>query len=185
MRLFAAVRLDPAAEEALAATLAGVGDPPGGPRWSARDHWHITVVFLGEVDQMRVPELRRRFAAVAGGQRAFSIRLDGVGTFPARGRPSVLWAGLAGEVTELAALARDARRAARRVGVSRPERRPYRPHFTLGRWRAGDDASRAVVIELGGLRGPDFRCDRMALVRSFTGPDPRYEPLDSWKLGGT
>ena len=98
----------------------------------------------------------------------------------------MLWVGVAGEpgdVDRLGALARATARAARRAGV-RVDRRPYHPHLTLGRWRAGDVVDRRTVAALADYRGPPFRVTEVVLMRSHLGPRPRCERLTGWPLPG-
>jgi len=92
-------------------------------------------------------------------------------------------AGDGGGVERLARLARAIARAARAAGVD-VERRPYRPHLTLGRWRPGEPADRGLVDALGPYSGPPFRTDHVALLRSHLGPRPRYVTLATWPLRG-
>ena len=179
MRLFAAVLPPAAVLDDLDAALAGVRDRPDAPRWARRDAQHITLAFFGEVPESRAAALTQALAAVPG-PATVHLRLGGAGTFPERGSPRVLWVGVDGDVEQLARLARDARRAARKVGVPVEGRRPYRPHLTVGRWRPADPADRSVVGVLDGYRGPSFTVDQWALVRSRLGPRPAYETLASW-----
>lgn len=146
------------------------------------------MAFLGEVDESRVDRLAAAVAAATGSGRAVRLRLSGAGTFPPRGAPRVLWAGVAGSTDdapgELAQLGRTARavgRAARSVGIP-VERKPFRPHLTLGRWRRGDPADRAVAGQLACYLGPPFDVAEIVLMRSRLGPDPRHERLLSWPL---
>ncbi|HEY9473190.1 MAG TPA: RNA 2',3'-cyclic phosphodiesterase [Mycobacteriales bacterium] len=190
MRLFTAVPLPAHAHRSLVAAVDSVVDLDGGPRWSARDLWHVTLVFLGEVDDAGLPRLRRELAdavAAAGGPMPFTVRLSGAGTFPSGRRPQVLWIGVDGDVDRLAALARAVRRAARRGRVE-VESRPYHPHVTLGRWRAREGASREAVQRLADYTGPEFHVDRFTLYRSHPPTEPgaqhRHEPMDSWPLAG-
>jgi 2'-5' RNA ligase len=175
-------------------TLTGLRLLPGGPRWADPSTWHITLAFLGEVADPRVDPVAAevgRAVAAAGpaAGRPFRLRLAGAGTFPARGAPRVLWAGVTGAGAEVDAaaerlgrLARAVRRAARAAGVP-VERRPYRPHLTLGRWRPADAADRAVADPLTGYAGPPFDVAEILLIRSHLGPQPRYEHLLAWPLG--
>lgn len=192
MRLFTAVPLGPEAHRSLAGAVEQAAGSPGGPRWTGPELWHLTLVFLGEVDTATLPRLRRELAGVADpaggapcGPAPFTLRLAGAGTFPEHGRPQVLWAGVSGEVDRLALLARAVRRAARRSRVE-VERKPYHPHLTLGRWRPRDGASRAVADALADYAGPAFPVDRFILYRSHLPTEPatgpRHEPLESWPL---
>jgi 2'-5' RNA ligase len=186
-------------------------DLPGGPRWVDPARWHVTLAFLGEVAGERLGTLCAALGSVTdrlpaaagptgagpdrggarGGAQAagspYGLRLAGAGTFPSRGRPGVLWVGLEstvdGAVDRLAAAARAVARAARGAGVA-VERRPFRAHLTVGRWRPGDPVDRGVLDALSGYRGPAFELGRYVLVRSVLGPSPGYETLAGWPLGG-
>lgn len=175
MRLFVAVTPPPAVIEHLAAAVEGVSAIPGAPRWTPAERWHITLAFLGEVDESTVDKI----GPVVGSP--IRLAIAGAGTFPDRGAPRVLWAGLTGDVPRLETLARTARRAARQARITL-DRKPFRAHLTLGRWRPGDVADRAVAKALADYRGPEFDITKCTLLRSRLGPNPSYEMLREWPL---
>lgn len=175
MRLFVAVTPPPRAIEHLSAAVAGICRMPGAPRWTPAERWHITLAFLGEVSEPAAEKI----PPVSGAP--FRLWIAGAGTFPERGTPRVLWAGLGGDVPALETLAKGARRAARQARIPL-ERKPFRAHLTLGRWRAGDAADRAVARALADYRGPEFEITQCTLMRSHLGPNPRYETLREWPL---
>lgn len=181
-RHFVGVIPDAAARSDLDAAVAGIRQHAGGPRWSPREAWHITLAFLGDVPDPVVPPLRRELATAAATVEPFRLRLAAAGTFPARRAPAVLWAGVAGDVAALERLARLTRHAAQQVEIP-PDTTPYSPHLTLGRWRPGDMADRGIVEALAGYSGPEFAVDRMLLLRSHPGPKPWYETIEAWDLG--
>jgi 2'-5' RNA ligase len=113
------------------------------------------------------------------------LRLAGAGMFPARGAPRVLWMGVSGvadgDLDRLGRLARAVARGARAAGVP-VERRPYRPHLTLGRWRPADRADRAVAEPLADYAGPPFDLTEAVLFRSHLGPRARHERLLTWPV---
>ena len=212
MRLFVAALSGPDPLEHLDRALAAVLDMPGAPRWTAPELRHLTLAFLGEVAEPQLAALMPGLAIVAAAHGHLALRLSGVGTFPTRGAPRVFWAGLAGAgsaapdpdsdpdpdgdpdrdrdrdrggspdpVAELVELARSVARAARGVGIA-IERRPYRPHLTLGRWRPGDKTDLSVVTALTEYESPPFEVSEIVLMRSHLGPRPRYDQLASWPL---
>jgi 2'-5' RNA ligase len=65
-----------------------------GARWEGRDKFHLTLLFLDEVDgrTQREPDRRADRAALSP---PFELTLKGVGFFPPRGDPTSLWAGVA------------------------------------------------------------------------------------------
>lgn len=182
MRLFVAVAPPPAALDHLARALAEArGSPSAGDplRWIPPERWHLTLVFLGEVADDRADRLAAAIAPVAAARPPLALSLRGSGAFP-----GVLWIGLAGDLADLDGLARAARRAVRAAGVA-VERRPYRPHLTVARSRQPAAAAlHATRDRLGAYAGPVFSADALRLVRSYPGPQPRYEQVAAWPLDG-
>ncbi|MFI6575245.1 RNA 2',3'-cyclic phosphodiesterase [Nocardiopsis sp. NPDC050513] len=151
-------------------------------RWTHSDDWHITLVFLGEVEEERLPVLTEAIGAAARTQRPLSLAVEGWGRFPPRGRrSSVLWAGVTGDLDALDALARGMRRAARSVRIP-VERRPYVPHLTVARSRPPSDLAE-VVEDLGELRGARWRARDVHLIESRPGSADRYRTVQTWALG--
>ena len=124
-RLFVAI--DPAApvRDALARLCHGVP----GAKWVAPEQFHLTLRFIGEVEGALYDEIADALGDVEA--PAFRLAFDGVGHFPPRGAPRVLWAG----VNDGAAPGRLRERIEarlRRLGVA-PDRRGFAPHVTLAR----------------------------------------------------
>ena len=122
-RLFIAIDLPAATLSALAQLQP---QPVPGLRLTTSSQMHLTLHFSGESDPDPLATALTKIQ-----QRAFTLEVQGVGQFPPRGIPSVLWAGIAAsaELTELHAGIADALRAA---GIP-TESRTYSPHITLAR----------------------------------------------------
>jgi 2'-5' RNA ligase len=185
MRLF--VALEPPAE-ALAELEAAVAPlRPGWPglRWASQERWHVTLAFLGEVDQARLEPLGVRLERAAARHRGSLVRIGRGGAFPGPRKARILCAhieGERGELAELAALAASVAAGARRAGAPPPdEGRRYRPHLTLARSRQPADLG-GLVGGLGGFAGSAWSASQIVLVRSHTGPQPRYEAIAGWPL---
>jgi RNA 2',3'-cyclic 3'-phosphodiesterase len=170
---------DPALDH-LAGSLARLRDRPDAPRWVGRDAQHVTLAFFGEVPAGQVAELTDAVGAAVGAP-SLHLRLSGAGTFPERGAPRVLWVGVDGDLAELAALAGAAADAGRSAGVP-VDRRPYRPHLTVGRWSASGapPSGRPLAGRLGRYAGPHFTAGAVVLMRSHHGTGPRYETVATW-----
>jgi 2'-5' RNA ligase len=124
-RLFVAIDLPDPAKRALSA----LGQGLAGVRWLSAEHLHLTIRFIGEVDDALASALRE---GLTGQNLApFVCRLQGVGRFPPKGRPRVLWAGVQAE-EGLMRLQRTVELAVRGVGLA-PEEREPRFHITLTR----------------------------------------------------
>lgn len=182
MRLFVAVVPPEGALGELAAVVGRLrGQGEDGVRWTGEEGWHLTLVFLGEVGEERVPELEERLGRAARRHPAHTVRLAGGGRFGT----AVLWAGVQGDVRALGRLAQSAQAAARRTGIEVDER-PYRAHLTLARTvRGGPRADlRPYVAELEGFEGREWQVAELVLMRSRLGGGPaRYERVGAWKLG--
>ncbi len=124
-RLFVAIDLPAPVQEGLAAMFGGLP----GARWVVPEQLHLTVRFIGEVDSSRFRDIREALGEVRG--HHFSQHLEGVGFFPPRGRPRVLWAGVE-KNEQLLQLYRRIEAALVRAGLE-PERRKFAPHITLAR----------------------------------------------------
>ena len=88
---------------------------------------------------MRYPRLRPCRSRISVSKIAFSpFNLDfrGVGVFPNTSRPSVVWAGVSGDVSEILEVFTELDRGLKTLGFE-PERRPFQPHVTLCRVRSG------------------------------------------------
>ena len=108
-----------------------------------------------------------------------TLQLAGAGRFGSRRRPAVCWAGVAGDVAELTALAGRLADAVRSVGLP-VEDRPFQAHLTLGRWRPGRPADAELPERLAGSRGPVWPVREVVLWRSRLGPEPTYERVTAW-----
>lgn len=185
MRLF--VALEPPAD-ALAELEAAVAPlRPSWPelRWASMDRWHITLAFLGEVDEARVGDLHVRLGRAASRHLSQDVRIGRGGAFPSARRARVLCAHIEGDrqaMSELSALAASVAAAARRAGAPPPdEGRRYRPHLTLARCRQPADLG-ALTGSMSTFAGTQWATSQVHLIRSLLGPLPRYETLASWSL---
>ena len=154
MRLFVAIDLDDDARAAIAAEQnrlkrALSGSDPSSARWIEPERMHLTLVFLGDVDEARGAAIVD--AMQAGVDAApFRMVLAGLGVFPPRGAPSVLWIGVTTGLREVTSVQRQIAERLARIGVEL-EKRPYHPHLTLARWRRAhsDDRRRAIAADRG------------------------------------
>lgn len=126
-RLFVALELPEALKEAIGGLQAGLRDA----FWLDVDALHLTLAFIGEVDPSAQGRIEEALARVEAPLLAVALR--GLGHFPHRGPPRVLWTGAA-PAEALGSLAAAVRRALARAGHP-PERRKFVPHVTIARFR--------------------------------------------------
>lgn len=112
-------------------------------RWVRPETLHLTLAFLGGVDEALVPEIDQALGPVFAARPAFTARLGGVGAFPPRGKARVLWTefeAVRPADFDLAGLHGAAESALAGIGAGdeplyRPESRRFHPHVTLARCR--------------------------------------------------
>jgi RNA 2',3'-cyclic 3'-phosphodiesterase len=184
MRLFVAIAPPPVVLDELD-TLAGPlrANRPD-LRWTHIQAWHVTLAFLGQVDEAAAARLLPRLERAARRHHGFRLAFCGAGAFPSAGRANVLWSGLSGDRGALAGLAESVAAGARRAGAPPPDQgRRFQPHLTLARCRMPTDVTE-LVAALAGFQGRDWTADRVHLVRSRLGAteQPRYSTLASWPL---
>ena len=120
-------------------------------KWVAANGMHITLLFLGELDDRDLAQVCRVTAKAAARVEGFSLTLAGVGAFPNLHRPKVLWAGATEGAEPLTALFQAIEEPLAEAGIYRKEDRPYVPHLTLG--RVTDEAgSASIAAEIGKYR---------------------------------
>jgi 2'-5' RNA ligase len=126
-RLFVALDLPGEQKDQLLALCNGLP----GARWARDRQFHLSLCFLGETDGPTFQRVRDALHGVRSDP--FELALSGVGHFPPRGAPRVLWAGIE-SCPELLDLHAHVVRVLRRAGIA-PEERRYAPHVTLARLR--------------------------------------------------
>ena len=197
LRLFFAVWPPEEVRDGLWRSLSGLRDATPGVRWIPRDRYHITLRFLGDVQQQMLPRLVRA-AAVLSGEPPFRARVHGSGTFPTRGMPRVYWVGCKADPLVRMRNLLDGELV--REGIEL-EQRNFTPHLTVGRTargpaavRSSTAARRSVAVRsrtaTAGTRDQDastdwFRVDAVHIVRSRLFPDgPRYANVHRVALMG-
>ncbi len=157
-------------------------------KWVAVENVHLTLQFLGAVPEERADPVKAAVASAAAEARPLHLELRGAGGFPSARRTRVLWAGVAGDLAQLAQLAALVAALGRHLGPLgfAAEKRPFSPHITLGRARdprgaPGLAAALALAAEAPGV---PWRATEVVLFQSFLSPKgPRYEALARAALG--
>lgn len=192
-RLFIAVDIDEATRGQvgrIAADLRPAVEQQTKASWVQPDRMHLTLLFFGSADAA----LEERIRSALGQpilESPFDLTVRGLGFFPERGSPRVLWLGIHEGLAELRRIHKMLERAS---GAS-PERespfdgaqgkphevargRPFTPHLTLARLR--DRLPRAKIAQIADIQasaGPS-RIDRVTLYESRLSPaGPTYVPL--------
>jgi len=183
MRLFIAVELSEAVRERLGQAQDRLRSAPCSVKWVKPHLMHLTLRFLGEADQAIVGVLEQVMGSAAQGIAPFEVTLAGLGAFPERGAPRVVWAGIR-DNGSLAALNRRLEEAVRRLGFA-PETRPFHPHLTLGRvnGRQGADELRRRLAAQADADFGSCTITELLLIQSVLSPaGPTHTPLRRHRL---
>ncbi|MEZ6074884.1 MAG: RNA 2',3'-cyclic phosphodiesterase [Pirellulaceae bacterium] len=140
-RVFVAIELDMVSAGSIARLVKGLQANLSDVRWSRPEQLHLTLKFIGEVDNRELPQFCNALRDACAGIEPFSLELSGLGAFPKNKPPRVVWVsaedphGMLGKLAERL----DERMVA--LGVPR-EKRAFTPHLTLGRVARGADLPR-------------------------------------------
>lgn len=146
MRTFLAFEVPAALRRRIDAKLRPQRDRLPRARWVEPEAMHLTLVFLGEVEEKAISQLQAGLTGVFAAETPVGARLGSIGAFPEGRPPRVIW--LAVELSrDLGGLQRRALESCKRVAGATPDEKPFRPHLTLARC-APPWPARA----LGGLR---------------------------------
>jgi 2'-5' RNA ligase len=157
-RLFTALEIP--ADIAFSLSLLRGGLP--GARWVDPENYHITLRFIGDIDEPTADEVAAGLARVS--RRRFDLSLEGLGAFGSK-RPQAVFASVRPSPA-LKELQAEHERIVQRIGLE-PERRKFTPHVTLARLKSPSDADVAAYLALrGDFRTPPFRIGRFVLLSS-------------------
>jgi len=176
LRLFVAVPLPETIRSDLAGLCSGVPDA----KWVARENMHLTLRFIGEVGRGDADDIHQALSRIR--LPAFELVVSGVGCFESKRVVHTLWASV--EKHELLSRLREKVEASLvRVGLE-PERRKFKAHVTLARFRKGSgDRIGAYIENHNRFRTEPFPVEHFTLFRSHLGSQgPYYEPLAEYSL---
>jgi 2'-5' RNA ligase len=177
MRLFVGIELG----DSLAKTVDGAvtrlrsdllqSCPDFSATWVKRANLHLTLVFIGDVSDERLPELRGVLGPVCGVGR-FDLRVAGFGAFPPTGPLRVIWMGIVEGARELSLLHDEVGARLQRIGRD-AEARPYAPHLTVARVKRGSGAAAPrirQVVQTAAAPGGRVTVAAVTLFRSHLAP---------------
>ncbi len=149
-RAFVAIELDTASAGSIAKWIQVLKSKVSDVRWSRPDQLHLTLKFLGDVDNRELPQLCDAMREACQGIEAFGLELSGLGAFPKNKPPRVVWMSAEDPHGVLGQLAQRLDERFAELGIAR-ETRAFTPHLTLGRVVRGADQQRLqeAIDEVG------------------------------------
>lgn len=182
LRLFVGLPAPAPAVDALSSALRRWQSSHPALAWDEAEALHLTLQFLGGFPAARLPELAAALGAIAW--PAFPLRVAGLGAFPDRHRPRLIWAGVESSPA-LERLAQAVAAATRPLDIA-PEPRPFTPHISLARARAPRDA-RGLAFDPRQPRWGEGRAAAFHLYESVPTPvsrAARYRVLHTFPAQG-
>ena len=184
MRAFVAVNLDEALRARLADAQRRLKESGADVKWTDSRGLHVTLKFLGEVEEGRIPQIGGAIRQALEGCGAFRLRLQGAGSFPSGTAPRVIWVASTEGEERLAEMAARVEEALEAMGFAR-EKRAFTAHITLGRVRSprGREGLVEGVAALSGEAFGEMTVEQAALMMSqLTPKGALYTPLQEFPL---
>ena len=186
MRTFIAIPLDEQAHNQLSALQSKLRRSDADVKWVDASNIHLTLKFLGEIDDTQAENVKLYLSEIAKTHRPFTIHLQGIGAFPRIAYPRVVWAGIDEGAGECQELARATDEAMARLGFEK-ENRPFSPHLTLGRVRSPRNRSRLIALlekEKNFASRGKVSVEKIILFQSTLTPKGSiYTPVKEFPLG--
>ena len=156
-------------------------------KWVDTQNMLLTLKFQGDIERAQIDPIFSAIETSTGNIHPFSLSLQDIGTFPNLDRPTVIWAGLQGDLKTLSVWQKSLEQNLKPLGFA-AESRPFSPHLTLGRVR--ENATLLVRQSLGRQlsaihlkSGSPMIVSSLNLVHSqLTPKGPIYTILRSIKL---
>jgi 2'-5' RNA ligase len=151
--------------------------------WTKVDNLHMTLQFLGSIEETLLDKIKAGLQSVAGQHQSFNLAVRGAGAFPNETRPRVIWIGCDDNVvgagshaypasaagdhggSPLRQLARSVHQAMQPLGFQ-PEHREFSAHLTLGRIKE-PRPDVALTTALDSLKNKNFGTLRVEAIHLF------------------
>lgn len=183
MRAFVAIKITSDQRMAVGDLIGDLKTSSADVKWVKPENLHLTLKFLGNMDESRVGDVAEAVRGACQGITPFEISLRGTGAYPSVRRPRVVWVGIENGRDSLLSLNENIENRLETVGFQK-EKRSFSPHLTIGRLRRngrpGNLSDRLGVHFDGG----ECVIDRVLLMKSTLTPEgPIYEELGETVLG--
>ena len=154
IRSFVAIELTQETREKLVIIQEQIKQSQAKVRWVNPNGIHLTLKFLGNIHPAQVDEIAETAAREVENESPLTLRPSGLGAFPSRRKPRVIWIGMEGEVQRLTGIQSQVENALEPLGFVR-EKRPFRPHLTIGRVK-DHRRLQALIDAMTTLELPEF-----------------------------
>lgn len=184
-RTFLAIGLDKKTRDRISVLQDELAESVSDMKWVEPESMHVTLLFLGEVDDRELPAICRAAQDAVRDLPAFPLSVEGVGCFPNPRRPRVLWVGLGEGALHVVAVHDALEAVLLELGCYRREERKYTPHVTLGRVKNERPSAQlgSVLTRYEGWSAGELAVGEVHVMASHLSPrGPVYTVLGRAKL---
>jgi len=154
-------------------------------KWVKVENIHLTVVFLGNINEEDIKPIGDVAQEACLRSGPFDLLLTRLGSFPNPRNPRVLWIGLDGDLERMSHFRDDLQKRLKPFGI-KEEKRRFKPHLTLGRFRKykrGDPQLNDLILQYNSLTESVFPLNELCMFRSDLKPGgAEYTKLKAWPL---
>jgi len=184
MRVFIAIELSEEVKKGIAQVQSEMMGSTNKVKWVEPSSMHVTLKFLGEVEDKRLNNIFDATDNVAAEFIPFQVEIKGTGAFPSIGRPKVLWVGIDQGSNELIRIVNKLEEKLFSCGFPR-EKKKWTPHITLGRVKQLKDKEfiRKVIDREKQTQGGKMQVKYITVMQSRLTPQGAiYTPLKRFPL---
>jgi 2'-5' RNA ligase len=182
MRAFVGIPIPHEIRRGIGEAVRELGRRVGGVKWVEVGNFHITLKFLGEIDESMSTVLSGSLRDATEKISSFTASLEGIGAFPSLSSPRVIWIGVEEGNSMVRKLQVEVDTELEGCGFQR-EKKPFHPHVTVGRVKRGARDIRKDVSEVRCSFG-SFSVDQICLFKStLTRSGPIYDIIGEVPLG--
>lgn len=187
VRTFIAIELNEETHSELSSLLSALKESDADVKWVAPEAIHLTLKFLGYVDDTKIKEVQKILSEVAKNSKPFTLSLKEVGAFPKLDYPRVIWVGVEEGKNEAEQIAKELEDRLEKIGIPK-EDREFHPHLTLGRVKSqkNKDKLKSIIETTKFEPKSKVNVDHLTLFKSqLTAKGPIYTPLFIAKMQST
>jgi 2'-5' RNA ligase len=187
MRTFIAIELPGEIKDALASLIEQLKKTQADVKWVAPGNIHLTLKFLGEIDEESVEKVIQILEESTKDKDRFVIKISSLGCFPNINSVRIIWIGIDKGDNETRKIANELEKNVAKIGIPE-ENRPFSSHITIGRTRSSLNREKLVgelqnLTNNSGLARLEFTVTKITLFKSTLTPKgPIYEVLKEASL---
>ena len=141
-------------------------------KWVERDNIHLTLKFLGEIEDGRIEEVKRIVSETSQMNYRLSLNLENIGGFPNLKKPRIIWIGVREVEKRVVNIMENLEEKFIKFGIE-PERKKKTPHITIGRikgYLGKYSEKESKVIDGLIYKSRIFRVESISVIKSVLTP---------------